>query len=414
MADKDIDFEELDRAVSALMEKQAAEEDTIEALAQTDSSDTDKLSDDEIAAIDENLDIKDIKPSEILAQDIDNLPEIEEKEPDFSQAKVKINNRVPIGMEESPGRGLSEKNKTPPTKAEIDQAEAKIKQYLSRPDKKPEITVGSITKSIESAAKSAADSTPVPDEPPTKVTKSALKDASEVDEVPVKITPKKKPVVRSRGKYMDFVTKPVASTNRPARSSSVIRPKAKHRPFIAKQSVDFKLKMPAQSGQPATAVRGNYQTDKTITKTDTGDTMTVTKESLEYVAKPEVSLVEKPKTKLEDKPADLSKEPSEKSAKKEKPLDNKSPFIPEAKVPPKRPLGQPEPMVQVPSVTMHVPDRISTYNTGEKAALYRAELRPKEVEKESSKLWILVLVLILAIVGGLVYYFWGDLKEFLL
>ena len=51
------------------------------------------------------------------------------------------------------------------------------------------------------------------------------------------------------------------------------------------------------------------------------------------------------------------------------------------------------------------------HDAGEQAALYRAELHPDTIEdKKSSVGWTVVLILIILIVAGLVYFFWGDVE----
>lgn len=240
-------------------------------------------------------------------------------------------------------------------------------------------------------------------------------------------------------------------------------PETSAKAMPANHSVDFSIKLPASDGESATTVTGNYQTSETLSETDDGDTVVIKRRTMEYVAVPTPEETPEPELEgldakeleeaiktapaSEEEPVQKEIKPETKPSKTEasekapetiesaddfeleledeltaqiasvkavttdKKDDDKpkSPFISEAKVK-KRPLGQPEPLLQQPAVTMHVPERISTYDSGNQTALYRAELHSVSEPKKASKFWTFVLILIIAVVAFLAFYFWPDLK----
>ncbi len=403
MADKEIDFEELDRAISALMDDTSPEED-IEALAE--DTPVGGLPDDTIAPTDdfEATSLVDV-PDKVSSLEIEEITKERESAsvPDTGGASVQLQNRVPIGMDSPP------EPTTDDVESEIKEDEPNLKtpgetKFFGRVVPEPK-------KELKPIVQPRALSNP--DLPKPKIEKpSAPKDAL-ADSVSVRVKPKMKPTpIKRRGRYMDFIVgpsvpvKPLVTPNAKVNVPPV--PAKSTQPVSHGESVDFEFKL-ATDKDTATTVKGNYKTSNTVAQTDTGDTLTIKRQTMEYVAKPEVDLPKKPEvTQTKEKP-----KPSKSIAKSETEETRRSPFVSETKIK-KRPLGQPAPLMQSPSVTMHVPDRIPTYDTESGTALYRAELREVEPEAKTSKFWVVILFIVLLIVAGLVYYFWADIEALFL
>ena len=74
MADKEIDFEELDRAIGALMEKQAAEEEVIDELAKAEVDNLDEMAADLVAKLEEDENIVNLaKTGAITDVEVDEI-----------------------------------------------------------------------------------------------------------------------------------------------------------------------------------------------------------------------------------------------------------------------------------------------------------------------------------------------------
>ncbi len=464
MADKDIDFEELDRAIGALMEKQAAEEDVINELSEdVGGGNLDEIAADLVAKLEEDNDIVNLAKTgaitDVEVSDIDQ--EVKDKfVPDTSDATVEVKQRVPVGFEAAKSPSESSSASPRPIKVPIPKdllgktvsiGPAKEESFEAKVDPLPKLK----------AAESKVELAPVKEVPRLADSKSEpelLPEPKVIPSVATASIPQKTHIPHRRGKYIDFMTStttPIVAPKRlspderrarAARINAQIRQKADKitdvapKPAVTKRSVGFEMKLPAKDGQPAKTVKGSVQTGRTTVIKPDGEVVTIKEQAVEMVTRPEPKSEPRAELKTEpglDRKSDIDAKLSvARRALKAAPLQPKeliesnddddvqltpaepkqpksSPFIPETKVK-KRPLGQPEPLIQSPSVTMHVPDRISTYDAGEQTALYRAELRPvAEEDKKSSIGWTILLILIILIVAGLVYFFWGDVEALL-
>lgn len=467
MADKDIDFEELDRAIGALMEKQAGEEEAVEALAKNANPDNlDDIAADLVAKLEEDENVANLAQAGAITDvEVDEIDQVTKDQfvPETSGVEIKVKPRVPVGFEESVktsaepvisrpvkvpvpddllGKTVSVK---PP---EEESFEAKVGFTPETPKSQP--TVLNAPKPELSPAREASKTTELKPEVKPEL-RSEPKLEPELTAKPVSEF-RKSHIPHRRGKYIDFVTasaakatkvtrlKELSAQERQARAAEINSRQSRKnsrisdfapKPVTTTRSVDFQVKLPAKADRPATTVTGNIKSDKTTVTRSSGETMTVKQHTVELVSKPELELKSKPVTapsqeswpKSENPTmgAEFDKAESKIEAQSTKGLSNESevvstkasPFIPEAKVK-KRPLGQPEPLLQSPSVTMHVPDRISTYDAGEQTALYRAELHTvADEDRKSSAGWVILLLVIGLIIAGLVYFFWGDIQALL-
>lgn len=461
MADKEIDFEELDRAIGALMEKQAAEEEVIDELARDAEVDNlDEMAADLVAKLEEDENIVNLaKTGAITDVEVDEIDQ-ENKDkfvPETDGATVKVEQRVPVGFETSE-KPQPEVVTTRPVKVPIpDDLLGKTVAVESDKPKSSETKTDLLTKSSKVIIPPSSDLLQ-PDKESVSIKKSPQSTSVETKAEPKVVAspiapPKKTHIPHRRGKYIDFIApgvvqnealKPLSSEERRARAAKINRRQrltanqisdVAPKPTTTTKSIGFEVNLPAKDGQPAATVKGNVHTGKTTVSQPSGEVVTIKEQTVELVSRPEL----KPEPKLEPKPepkldleeklamtrralknAPIQPKETPETSKEDVRVDvqepkepKPSPFIPEAKVK-KRPLGQPEPLIQSPSVTMHVPDRISTYDAGEQAALYRAELHPDAIEdKKSSVGWTVMLILIILIVAGLVYFFWGDVEALL-
>lgn len=483
MAGNDIDFEELDRAISALMESQGATDVPLDDLASANqpSEPIDNIATQDDFALN-NLAESDNKNDSPETEAVLRSAETTAM-PDVPAATVELKHRQSIDFDAPTRTNPTDKSEAQSTAEPRPAFTVRRFDLPDRPESaeaNAEVPVKvAFDREIEQLAEAAVASfkkeTPKPDTTtarpasaeqtaPVLTTKPAMKPLESPKTTPlatdeVKFTAVKKPILPTRrGKYMDFVssddkTAPknlnpaellakkrqraaaINRANAPQSAMSDVKPAA--RPISRSQSVDFAINLPAESDAPAVEVKGNYHTSHTTTQTEAGDTVTIKRETVNYVATPveeSQSLVEPSQPKPSDttEVPHTAKQPTQKPAVSEQPApaaeppqtqepvttdDNdttrKSPFLAEAKVK-KRPLGQPEPLLSSPAVTMKVPERIKSYDTDSQTALYRAELHQNLPEEKSSKFWLVMMILIILIIAGIVYYFWGDLKALFL
>ena len=479
MTDNDIDFEELDRAISALMENQDISEASLDGLASSQV----------VESVDDVVVRDDFEASKLV-----KAPKATSTEAVIHTSKINQTADIPaatveIKQRQSTGLDVDSNEKPSLNLASEPRAAFEVHRF-DVPDRPESITLETKTsvttpfdRKIEQMAEAAvasfqketAKSTTETDQPAPIEQDSLVKQtAPNVSNFATKSTterPESSPITSSvveaakavavkkpvlpirRGKYMDFVPSDAASNpkklsltellarkrqraaaiNRATASQSAmsdIKPPVK--PVSSSQSVDFEINLPAEPDAPAVEVKGNYQTSHTTTQTNSGDTVTIKRETVNYVATPvekSVPSQDLVKTKSSDQQteSELAKSSGQKPAvanqlspatQAPEKVDSddsvrKSPFLAEAKVK-KRPLGQPEPLLSSPAVTMKVPERIKTYDTDSQAALYRAELHQNLPEEKSSKLWLVLMIVIILIIAGIVYYFWGDLKTLFL
>lgn len=471
MSDKDIDFEELDRAISALMEGQESGELSVDSLLENnDSVDSGAeleasgdLETQTLAPVEEVGDLAALLPEEpktkvdAVSGSVRNELKIQDRGsvlPSHSKTSDLANNlnrqRLVIKpLEESTNAKLAVENNSGAApeslQTKLNQVLTKMQDLSTRAAAKPlnaqddRLQSSSETKLPQAELKSAETLNE------SKSEKMAT-DSNNSSNQPNPISVTKLP--SRRGRYMEFVSAGGAAAKLRAETGADVWAEKRRRaaqinrtssqtlsdikPISRASTLDFAMTLPAKHNKPALDVKGTYQTSHSTTKTEKGETLSVKRQTMNYIAKPvrpetdEASpephkvasalLVVEDKVKASEVGPELNRATEEKTEILSKDSDDgklKSPFIAEAKVK-KRPLGQPEPMLQSPNLNMKVPERISTYDCADRTALYRAELHPKSSEKRTSKFWPIFCLFLLLVVAGIVYFFWGDLKAIFL
>lgn len=464
----DIDFEELDRAVAEMMRKNSKKR---------GDKPEDDLDSEEMAKIDDEMPA--IVKSETAPPKDSEKPQIGSEKP-----QIKLKNRDII----RPDLSKPDSDEVESSPSDEDAYKAKINSFLEnyrvrRQEEKSIQPKKNLVKSDEAELKPKESREPKPiksedsvkpspeasSDQPDEISPKPVESDSQSDDQKVTVKVKKpKPVLRRpRGKFMDFVNKPVVpsgrlssstphSVRRVERAKSMVseqavepsppqpmsEPKPKPQPepesvaSVESTPVDSESTPSYQASEPTpeaiSSITSSLEELDQVVAQDDAESSALeaqakqqTKENMSGVSDEDDSdagaaQVFSPKIDLDQatvpdvgalEAAESESESEPESELESEPERPKSPFIEQAKVK-KRPLGTPEVATSAPSVTMEVPERLTRLRADEpQTALYRSELRPIESQKKTSNWgWFVVLFILISLLIFTVLYFFDDLK----